>query len=57
MQTLLPTQALFEQTPYEREFCASIAGSSGNAIALDQTLFSPTGRGQPGDTGIIYAPP
>ncbi|WP_073101282.1 alanine--tRNA ligase-related protein [Pollutimonas bauzanensis] len=49
------TQALFEQTPYEREFSASIVGISGNAIALDQTLFYPTGGGQPGDAGVIYA--
>ncbi|SHG80484.1 hypothetical protein [Pollutimonas bauzanensis] len=45
MQTPSSIQALFEQTPYEREFSASIVGISGNAIALDQTLFYPTGGG------------
>ncbi len=47
------TRALYYETPYEREFTASIIKTIDNMLALDQTLFYPEGGGQPADTGTI----
>jgi misacylated tRNA(Ala) deacylase len=45
------TAALFDESPYETKFSASVVAIKANLIALDRTLFYPTGGGQPGDIG------
>jgi misacylated tRNA(Ala) deacylase len=47
------TMPLFDETPYETTFEATVIDSRADRIALDRTLFYPTGGGQPGDTGFI----
>jgi len=49
----MKTQALFDETPYERTFDARVIAVSGQGVALDRTLFYPTGGGQPGDIGYL----
>lgn len=56
----LRTQQLYYSDPYRREFDAvvtarrAIAGKP--AVALDQTVFYPTGGGQPNDLGLLSTP-
>ncbi len=47
------TQDLFREDAYLRDCTATVAASSAAGIALDQTIFYPTGGGQPGDTGKL----
>lgn len=49
----MKTQALFDKAPYERTFDARVIAVSGQGVALDRTLFYPTGGGQPGDIGDL----
>ncbi len=49
----MKTEQLYDSSPYEREFTGSVIATSDNRIALDTTLFYPTGGGQPGDTGVL----
>ncbi len=48
------TDMLFRADPYLREADASVAGHSDEGgVILDQTIFYPTGGGQPGDSGTL----
>jgi len=47
------TQLLFRDDAYLRTILATVTEASPTGIALDQTIFYPTGGGQPGDTGLL----
>ncbi len=47
------TNELFRSDSYLRECEASVTALQDNAIILDQTIFYPTGGGQPGDSGTF----
>jgi misacylated tRNA(Ala) deacylase len=44
---------LFDELPYEQQFEAEILDVQNDLVALDRTLFYPTGGGQPGDIGLL----
>lgn len=50
------TRALFDELPYQHCFTARVLAVSEQGVALDQTLFYPTGGGQPGDQGHLLLP-
>lgn len=50
------TRALFDEEPYQQQFTAHVLAVSELGVALDQTLFYPTGGGQPGDRGYFLLP-
>lgn len=52
----LQTRNLFDETPYQHCFTARVMAVSEQGVALDQTLFHPTGGGQPGDQGQFLLP-
>lgn len=52
----METLALYDNAPYQNAFDARIVAVSDQGIALEHTLFYPTGGGQPGDTGLITLP-
>ncbi|MGE3147347.1 MAG: alanyl-tRNA editing protein [Pseudorhodoplanes sp.] len=48
------TLLLFREDAYRREAPARVTGHAGEGgIVLDQSLFYPTGGGQPGDSGVV----
>jgi len=47
------TRELFREDGYLRECEAVVSEVRGNAIVTDQTVFYPTGGGQPGDSGQL----
>ncbi|MFQ5982340.1 MAG: alanyl-tRNA editing protein [Woeseiaceae bacterium] len=47
------TEELFRHDSYLEECDANVVAVDDDAIVLDQTVFYPTGGGQPGDTGTI----
>lgn len=48
------TVPLFRQDPYLRQCDARVSGHTDEgAIVIDQTVFYPTGGGQPGDAGFV----
>lgn len=47
------TEALFREHSYLRECQAIVIAAGPEGIILDQTVFYPTGGGQPGDIGAI----
>lgn len=49
----MTTELLYLSDAYQKEFDAKVIDVRENAVALDQTLFYPTGGGQPNDTGTI----
>lgn len=51
--TLLHTIPLFDVQPYLRRETGKIIAWHDDLIALDQTIFYPTGGGQPGDRGSV----
>ena len=51
------TDLLYLRDAYLREFDATVVAVDGNSVALDRTLFYPTGGGQPHDTGALDAVP
>ncbi len=49
------TTMLFREDPYLREAEARVTGHTDEGgIVLDQSLFYPTGGGQPGDSGTLH---
>lgn len=50
---LLHTTPLFDFQPYLREATGKVIALRDDLIALDQTIFYPTGGGQPGDRGSV----
>ena len=53
----MATELLYLEDAYRREFDASVVAvdATRHAVALDATLFFPTGGGQPHDTGVLAA--
>ncbi len=50
----MATEELYRQDSYLRECDATVVAiNDRNGIILDQTVFYPTGGGQPGDTGLL----
>ena len=49
----MATELLYLVDAYLKEFDAKVVEIRENAIALDRTIFYPTGGGQPNDTGEI----
>lgn len=47
------TDLLYLRDAYATDFSATVTGVRDDAIALDATLFYPTGGGQPHDTGVL----
>ena len=47
------TDLLYLRDAYATTFDATVTEVRDNAIALDRTLFYPTGGGQPHDTGTL----
>lgn len=50
----LKTLGLFDDAPYETTFSASVVALGELGVAVDRTLFYPTGGGQPGDVGAFF---
>lgn len=49
----MATDLVFLRDAYLRELDATVVEVRDNAVVLDQTIFYPTGGGQPHDTGVI----
>lgn len=47
------TELLFRDDAYARDCSATVVAADEHGIALDRTVFYPTGGGQPGDTGVL----
>ncbi|MDH4585161.1 alanyl-tRNA editing protein [Pseudomonas sp. BN415] len=52
----LQTRSLFDESPYQHTFTARVLAIGELGVALEQTLFYPTGGGQPGDQGHLLLP-
>lgn len=48
-----PTEKLYDDDPYLREFRARVLRVDGYEVELDRTAFYPEGGGQAGDSGVI----
>ena len=49
----MSTELLYLHDAYVTEFDATVIDARADAVALDRTLFYPTGGGQPHDTGTL----
>lgn len=52
----MATALLFRDDAYAPTASATVVGLSQHGIILDQTIFYPTGGGQPGDVGTLTLP-
>lgn len=50
----MSNEAAFYQDPYLKELESTVVSVDGNQLVLNDTIFYPTGGGQPGDTGSLY---
>jgi len=48
------TEELFREDAYLKSCEATVTAVTDAGIALDRTVFYPTGGGQPGDTGVLH---
>jgi misacylated tRNA(Ala) deacylase len=51
----MATELLYLSDAYEARFRATVVAVEGDRVALDRTIFYPTGGGQPHDTGRLGA--
>jgi misacylated tRNA(Ala) deacylase len=49
----MATEMLFLRDAYQRDVTATVVAVRDGAVALDRTVFYPTGGGQPHDTGTL----
>ena len=49
----MATELLYLRDAYQRDFRARVTDTRDDAVALDRTVFYPTGGGQPHDTGTL----
>ena len=55
MGILHMTIEIFRNDAYQKKITAEIVAiNDGNGLILDQTIFYPTGGGQPGDSGVFF---
>ena len=52
----MSTELLYLDDAYLRSATAAVTGVDGARVALDRTVFYPTGGGQPHDTGVLRWP-
>lgn len=52
----MSTELLYLDDAYLRSASAAVTGVDGARVALDRTVFYPTGGGQPHDTGVLRWP-
>jgi misacylated tRNA(Ala) deacylase len=52
----MPTDLLYLKDAYVRTARGEVTAVDGQAVALDRTVFYPTGGGQPHDTGMLRWP-
>lgn len=50
------TRTVFYEDSYLKVLDATVTRIEGDSVVLDQTIFYPTGGGQPGDTGTFARP-
>jgi len=50
----LATTPLFDHDAYAHNFSATVLEARDDLIALDRTMFYPSGGGQPGDSGLLH---
>lgn len=53
----MSTELLYLRDAFLREFDATVTAVDGERVALDRTVFYPTGGGQPHDTGVLAGLP
>ncbi len=49
----MATELLYLRDAYLRDVAATVTAVEGDRVALDRTVFYPTGGGQPHDTGVL----
>src|SRR5262245_64194827 len=52
----MTSDLLFLRDAYQRSVDAVVSAADGERIALDRTVFYPTGGGQPHDVGVLRHP-
>jgi misacylated tRNA(Ala) deacylase len=52
----MATVSAYDGAPYQKVFSSQVVALGEHGVALAQTLFYPTGGGQPGDSGQLTLP-
>ena len=52
----MPTELRYLDDAYQRSVRSEVTAVDGQRVALDRTVFYPTGGGQPHDTGVLRGP-